>query len=204
MSLFEELYQYVLDNCVNASFRSLRYIKITSTGEPFIVAILGIFIGFFLASVAVIYQKRFLGKFVIRLQEKNAYTEDTAQSLADLGLSKNFFIRQNLKSPGSVIRKMVRILSPQGENGEESAEKDESTEKKPKVSLKESIDFESAKFYIPEELRYRAEFRFRKQGSALLYILLSFILCTVFASLLILFFSDLIRLADNTLGLFLK
>ena len=120
MSLFEELYQYVLDNCVNASFRSLRYIKITSTGEPFIVAILGIFIGFFLASVAVIYQKRFLGKFVIRLQEKNAYTEDTAQSLADLGLSKNFFIRQNLKSPGSVIRKMVRILSPQGENGEES------------------------------------------------------------------------------------
>lgn len=204
MSLFEELYQYVLDNCVNASFRSLRYIKITSTGEPFIVAILGIFIGFFLASVAVIYQKRFLGKFVIRLQEKNAYTEDTAQSLADLGLSKNFFIRQNLKSPGSVIRKMVRILSPQGENGEERAEKDESTEKKPKVSLKESIDFESAKFYIPEELRYRAEFRFRKQGSALLYILLSFILCTVFASLLILFFPDLIRLADNTLGLFLK
>ena len=201
MSLFEELYQYILDKCVNASFRSLRYIKITSTGEPFIVAILGMFIGFFLASVAVIYQKRFLGQFVTRLQRKNAFTEDTAQSLSDLGLSKNIFIRQSLKSQGSVIRKMVRIVTPQSEGGGAS-EADENAEKKP-ISLKEEIDFATAKFYIPEQLRYRAEFRFRKRGSAILYVILSFLLCSVFAFLLIAFFPDLIRLADNTIGLFL-
>ena len=208
MSLYQELYTYFMDRCVNVRLTGYRFFKIDTTGEFFVILILGIFLGIFLASLAVIYQKRYLGRFITRLQQKSAFSEENAQSLADLGLARSLLIRHNLQSQGSVMRKLIRLVTPEKADVPEAAEKCEGEpsadkKKKPRVSLRETIDFESTRFYIPEELRYRAEFRFRRRGSTPLLILFSFLLCAALSVIFILFYPDLIRLADNTLGLFM-
>ena len=213
MSLFQELYTYFLENCYRVRLTGYRFFKLDTTGEFFVMLILGIFLGIFLASLAVIYQKRYLGRFITRLQQKSAFSEENAQSLADLGLARSFLIRHNLQSQGSVMRKLVRLVTPERTDTPVTAEKCEgeacegapsdTKKKKPKLSLRETIDFDATRFYIPEELRYRAEFRFRRRGSTPLLILFSFLVCAVLSVVFILFYPDLIRLADNTLGLFM-
>ncbi len=217
MSLFKEVYTYFMENCVKVRLTGYRFFKMDTTGEFFVMLILGIFFGIFLASLAIIYQKRYLGRFITRLQQKSAFSEENAQTLADLGLARSLLIRHNLQSQGSVMRKLVVPVTqnePQdATDGEAPTEKCETEQgetqqaekkaKKPKISLRETIDFETTRFYIPENLRYRAEFRFRRRGSTPLLILFSLLTCASLAVIFILFYPDLIRLADNTLGLFM-
>ena len=59
------------------------------------------------------------------------------------------------------------------------------------------IDFLTARFYIPEDLRYRAEIRFEKKGSGWGIVALVAVLTVVVAILLCRFLPSLFTLADN-------
>ncbi len=66
---------------------------------------------------------------------------------------------------------------------------------------KEKIDFQTAHFYIPEELKHRAEVRFDRRGSGWLFTALTVILCVVATALLCRFLPDIVQLMDNIIGM---
>lgn len=64
------------------------------------------------------------------------------------------------------------------------------------------IDFATAKFFIPEELRLRAEFRFREKGSSPWFLALAFFLCVALLFLGLRFIPLLVKMLDATIGNF--
>lgn len=64
-----------------------------------------------------------------------------------------------------------------------------------------SIDFLTARFYVPEDLKYRAEIRFEKRGSGWPAAVLTVVLAVVLAALLCWLLPDLIHLADLIISL---
>ena len=59
------------------------------------------------------------------------------------------------------------------------------------------IDFLTARFYVPEELKYRAEIRFRTKGSSWWTVALTALLSVVVAALLCRLLPDAVAFADN-------
>lgn len=106
-----------------------------------------------IASVAMLYHQLFLGGIVRKLIEKGALSPETALTMEELGYSpKNFFVKIALRE-NSTFRKTVHGV----------------TEEK------------TTKYYVPEELRIRAEIRFRKQGNNAFGILLTILVFLVVA-----------------------
>ncbi len=64
----------------------------------------------------------------------------------------------------------------------------------------EKIDFTTARFYIPEALRHRAEIRFDPKGSGWKSAILVSVLAVVTAGVLCFFVPELIQFADNLIG----
>lgn len=64
----------------------------------------------------------------------------------------------------------------------------------------EKIDFTTARFYIPEALRHRAEIRFDPKGSGWRSAILVSVLAVVTAGVLCFFVPELIQFADNLIG----
>ena len=66
----------------------------------------------------------------------------------------------------------------------------------------EKIDFTTAHFYIPEDLRYRAEIRFDEKGSSWRSAILLTVGAVVVAALLCAFLPDVVAFVDNLITLF--
>lgn len=64
------------------------------------------------------------------------------------------------------------------------------------------IDFATAKFFIPEELRLRAEFRFREKGSSPWLLVPAFFLCVALLFLGLRFIPVFVKMLDATIGNF--
>lgn len=84
--------------------------------------------------------------------------------------------------------------------GESPVEKDDAAQAEPKESEPALPDFEKDRFYIPEELRIRAELRFARRGSGLLSVVLSVVVSTLAAFLLCNLLPVLFGLANRMLG----
>ncbi len=85
---------------------------------------------------------------------------------------------------------------------ENPVEKDDAAQAEPKELEPRTagVDFEKDRFYIPEELRIRAELRFARRGSGLLSVVLSVVISTVAAFLLCNLLPVLFGLANRMLG----
>jgi hypothetical protein len=64
----------------------------------------------------------------------------------------------------------------------------------------EKIDFLTAKFYVPEDLRIRAEMRFNAKGSNWRSAILISVITVVVAGALCVLVPDLVQLADNIMS----
>jgi hypothetical protein len=62
------------------------------------------------------------------------------------------------------------------------------------------MDFTLARFYIPEDLKYRAELRFEQKGSGWLFVLLTVVVTPILASLICQFLPDLLQMCDNLIS----
>ena len=83
----------------------------------------------------------------------------------------------------------------------EPAEESDAAQAEPKESEPAlPVDFEKDRFYIPEELRIRAELRFARRGSGLLSVVLSVVISTLAAFLLCNLLPVLFGLANRMLG----
>ena len=166
------------------------------------------------AACVTAYTRVSMGAFVRRLISEGALSPDDAKTLLELGYFRDPSIRRAL-SRASALRMVVRRvgdgLPDPAENGGESGEADAAdvsenedvevqniAENAPRMQINdEKIDFTTARFYIPEALRYRAEIRFDPKGSGWRSAILISIFAVVVAAVLCFFVPELIQFADN-------
>lgn len=121
------------------------------------------YIGLMLASVYMYYQKKVHGTFVRKLLEMGANDLDSAKTLHELGYSAHTPIRSALSS-NSALRKLV------WEAGDNYVENEAGV----KISARETpMDVNTARFYIPEDNRIRAEIRYAQKGSDIFMLIIT-------------------------------
>lgn len=183
-SVFRELIDYLDTTYFSVDLGVYQHFSVSSqTGALVKNLILGLALGLILAAGISCHLKTVHGGFVRRLLAEGCNSPETAKSLYELGYFHNISIRNLLRS-GGAIGALIRSTEAAGEPASVSP------------------DLSHARFYIPEDLRYRAEFRYEKKGSGVPVLILTAVLSLVAAALLCYFLPQLLGLADVILGIF--
>ena len=143
------------------------------TGSSLDKVIWAIYIGTVIAAFMLWYSKGFIGKAARKLAEKNAHSPEEAWTLRELGMD-NFFIRNALKNKYSALRKVVYCTVD-------------------KEKLKRD-DFYEAKFYIHEEQKNRAYYKYRGNNNTLVMVLIVAVVMFIVADLCIEFIPQILDL----------
>ena len=173
--------------------------------------ILAVALGIILATLMTLYTRRGLGGFVRSLIAAEATSPERAKTLMELGYFRSVMIRREL-AKGSALRMVVR--SPEQEAFELGTGSDtEAGETQADGAGQGSVakrarplifrhDFLTSRFYIPEDLRARAEIRFDAKGSGWLPTVITIAVTVIAAAAMCWFLPDLIQMADNLISFF--
>ncbi len=148
----------------------------TNTVTTLNIIVWSLFIGFILAIFATLYNKFVIGKLVRALLKKDVHSEENATTAAELGCD-NPFIRFALRKNAS-LRRIVYL------SGDTEAKQ-------------QKYDRESAKLYIPEEKKHRAEVTYGKNDITVGTVLLSIAACVAIAILALIFIPELVNMLSN-------
>jgi hypothetical protein len=139
-----------------------------------LVVILGLAVGMLIAIILSLIFKSVSGKVVKALVSCGARDADSAKTVEELGLGKVKFLKSVLK-PGSALYKAIACTSDE--------------EKK--------LDYNSARFYLPEEKRISAEVRFAEEKHPVRTGVLAVLLVTAVAVFAIFIIPELLTMLDN-------
>ncbi|MBO4422596.1 MAG: hypothetical protein J5879_04110 [Clostridia bacterium] len=119
------------------------------------------FIGVVLAAAVSLYHKHVLGSFIRFLVNSGASDEETAIRFDTTRFRNNLFVRAAIRN-GRTYSSVLRSVSPEeaGDGGKRSASK----------------QLFATRFYIPEELTFRAENIFSKKGTTVVSAIFSILL----------------------------
>lgn len=146
-------------------------------------------IGIIIAAVATVYCRRVVGQFVRTLIEKEALSPESGVALFDTGAFRSTVVRREL-CRGALLRKVVRCREEEAflaEKGNDASYQ---------------IDFTRDHFYIPEELKDRAEIRFNPKGSSWLTVVLTAVLTPIVVGLICRFLPNILQFADSIITYF--
>ena len=160
--------------------------------------------GLGIGAVASFVNRRIVGDFVRRLLKEGVHTPEAAVTLADMGFSKNLFVRMALKS-GKPLRRLVYcgnedemvVRHPSDSKFAVGARRLFSVEAEPEIVT----DLARARFYIPEDLRITAELRYEAKGTTLPNLILSIVLLIAAGFAVLYILPELLTLLDNFLTL---
>ena len=189
-STLGELVAYFQDTYFTIHFGAYDNFSITdrtvTVGNTIIPALVW---GIIIAAIATFFCRRVLGEFVRTLCKKEAFSPETSVTLFDTGLFRSTVVRSQL-SHSAFLRKVVFCREEQ----EYLAEKGNDATYK--------IDFIKDHFYIPEDLKYRAENRFSVKGSTWMYVVLTVILVPTVVGLLCRFMPSILQFIDSMMTFF--
>ncbi len=199
-SLLRELLTYFEQRYFTVDARTYNNFSISNqTAQTIRNMIVAILIGVLLASLYVAYMRTVPGGFVRKLLTLEADSPEKAKTLRELGYFRSPMIRREL-TRGTSLRMVVRYHDPKmDQDAEGPREIDKKHTRTHKTADK--LDFLSARFYIPEELRYRADVRFDKAGSGWRLAIVTAIVAVVAAALICLFLPDILTLVDGIISL---
>lgn len=210
-SLIKELLDYFSTRYFSVQLGTYENFAVSArTGALVRNVILALAAAIIVAACVTAYTRVSMGAFVRRLISEGALSPKDAKTLMELGYFRDPSIRRAL-ARGSALRMVVRRVgdglpdpAPEGEESreevpeQEGAETEDSIENAPRMQTNdEKIDFTTARFYIPEALRYRAETRFDPKGSGWKSAILISCFAVVVAAVLCFFVPELVRFADN-------
>ncbi|MBQ3063446.1 MAG: hypothetical protein IJC99_01405 [Clostridia bacterium] len=150
------------------------------------IIIWGLCIGAVLASLLMLYHQNVPGKLVRALLRAAAHDTDTAKTLDELGLSGRPLIARELRR-GALLQKFIRnAVQEAGKTDTATArENSDSTAQNAPCEASAPTTGVPARYYIPEELKYRAAVRYDKKGNGLVSLLITVVLSLVMAVLLL-------------------
>lgn len=181
--------------------------------NPFITVELlvwALFGGFVFAALLAVYNKRLIGGLVKRILSENATSPEKALTVTELGYGTDWFIKNALRKDAALLRFVARVDAPSAEdvtNGDAEGKVTEgdtngNADVDKAAAPVKMIDFETARFYIPEELKYRAEVRYAGKGTDFVAFGICVVIFAAAAFAAIFLIPDLIQLIDNFIGTF--
>lgn len=129
--------------------------------------IIALCVGIILAAFYAFYQKQVPGAVVRAILRAKAFDPESAKTAEELGLQKNPFLRRELRKNMTLKRIIKVVQPPKSESGEA-----ENTTEEPR-------------YYIPEEMKYRAEVRYENKGNGLFGLIFTIIVTLGLGILLI-------------------
>ena len=188
-STFGELITYFHQTYFSIRFGAYDNFSITEQTASIINKIIpALILGIILATIATVFCRRIVGEFVRTLIKNEALSPEAGLTLLETGAFRSTVIRREL-CHSAYLKKVVFCREEQeylSEKGKDATYK---------------IDFTRDHFYIPEDLKYRAENRFNPKGSGWLSAVLTVILVPVFVGLLCRFLPNILQLADSLITL---
>lgn len=167
--LHEEIWSYFYDTYLNSE---ATYENLNIGGLISIPAIIiGLFVGFSLAAIGAVFNKRIHGRFVKTLLREECLSPESARSLPELNYADKLTVRYAVKRSVN-LRRVVRCREEE-EHKRSLTQTDEASGKKDAQPFK--IDPDKHHFYIPEDMKYMADTKFETKGNSWL----GAIVCTV-------------------------
>lgn len=184
-STLGELISYFHQTYFSIRFGAYDNFSVTEQTADIINKIIpALILGVIFAAIVTAFGRRTVGGFVKTLIEKEALSPETGVTLFETGGFRSTVLRREL-CRGAFLRKVVFCREEQAylnEKGKDAIYK---------------IDFTRDHFYIPEDLKYRAEIRFNPKGSSWLSVVLTVILVPVFVGLLCRFMPNILQFIDS-------
>ena len=184
-STLGELVSYFHQTYFSIRFGAYDNLSVTEQTADIINKIIpALILGIIFAAIVTAFGRRTVGGFVKTLIEKEALSPETGVTLFETGAFRSTVLRREL-CRGAFLRKVVFCREEQAylnEKGKDAIYK---------------IDFTRDHFYIPEDLKYRAEIRFNPKGSSWLSVVLTVILVPVFVGLLCRFMPNILQFIDS-------
>ena len=184
-STLGELISYFHQTYFSIRFGAYDNLSVTEQTADIINKIIpALILGIIFAAIVTAFGRRTVGGFVKTLIEKEALSPETGVTLFETGAFRSTVLRREL-CRGAFLRKVVFCREEQAylnEKGKDAIYK---------------IDFTRDHFYIPEDLKYRAEIRFNPKGSSWLSVVLTVILVPVFVGLLCRFMPNILQFIDS-------
>lgn len=225
-SLLHELLSYLYEEYFTVNFGVYENFTIgTTTAETIRTLIPALAIALVIASMMTAHMRVNIGRFVRRLLKNECLSPEKAKTLAELNFFRNAALRREL-SRGTGLRMVVRCVHEDGTDTgvgsyldqtlspDSTAEMSENAstvcenedlkgEKRAKKGSRaqRKINFLTARFYIPEDLKYRADVRFDNRGSGWAPAIASIALVIFLTALLCWLLPHVLWLADAIISL---
>lgn len=181
-SVVRELLDYFNNHVFGLEFGVYDNFSVATTTDSTVRNIvIGFLFGMILAAIFSAYNRNVNGKFIRVLLQKEAFSPEKALTLRDCGLFCNPSVRRDLIR-GGALAKLTKCVER------------ETLEEADRLTFRP--DFMTARFYIPEDLKYRAETRFEQKGFGKLQLALTVVLSFVGAYLFCRFLPSLLTFAD--------
>ena len=164
--------------------------------SSFQIIIWGIYIGILLGTLGSVLFRVYSSKIIKALVANGASDESSAKTLSELGLLKTPFVRMYLKDD-SVIRRSVLVCGSSHKKSSANKFKIFWYESFIRTDIPKVIDFENAKFYLPEENRAGAELRFKEEAHPVRSFILAAVIMLAAALFAIYALPELLSMFDN-------
>ena len=162
--------------------------------------ILGLFVGLIIAAAFSVFDKKRLGGLVRKIIREQAFTPETAQTMAELGYDRSPAVKNSVNR--GVLSRVVICVE------REAYEKECAAAREQYVAEHGSddgytapppfrINWTAHHFYIPDEKHYSADVRFDDKGSGLRAFVLVLIVAVLGAAFACFFLPEMLQLLDN-------
>ena len=219
-SIWEKIAEWYPSSLINEvlSFFKERYFTVTFPGyenislgananESAEMLVVAFMIAMILAAGVSAFSRTRLSKFVRIFLRESVHTPEEGRTLMELGAFRDTTIRREL-SRGVNLRRVIRCREEEEHlrlQAERRAAHEEANRDNPNAPAFEEepfrMDFLTAHFYIPEELRYRADVRYTLRGTGWIPFLLTAVAIVVLSSLACFFLPDILQLIDNIISM---
>lgn len=201
-SLLREILVYLRDTYFTVEFGTYENFTVSPTAATTIRTLVpALAIALVIASLMTARVRVNVGRFVRKLLHEECLSPESAKTLMELGVFRDTTIRREL-SKGSNLRMVVRCLHEDGSDtavGYAMKGKGKNATTGAKNTLR--VDFLTARFYVPEELKHRADVRFDKHGSGWIQAIATVAIAIAVAVLLCWLLPDVLQLADNIISM---
>ena len=208
-SLIHELLSYLEEKYFTVSLGEYQNFSVGNTaGTTLRNVVVGLALGIIIASAMMAHTKQGVGRFVRTLIRNGCTDAEHAKTLLELGYFQNPSIRRELKRKvtlGKLVRCVEEDAFYQSSSTEETAHNQSDNKPFWRRLIEKNgafeIDFRTMRFYVPEELRYRAEIRFENRGSGWIAFILVTVLSVIAAGAVCFLLPDVLQLVDNMIGM---
>ena len=173
-------------------FKTYEHLTFFNSPNAFKLLVLGMYFGVVIASLCMLYNKKYIGGFIRKLDASACLSPEGAKTLEELGYSKAWLIKHSLER-GSLLKNIVKRAEDENEKSAENSTRVGGYSKK-------RIDFETARFYLPAEKRDVVIGRFDEKGTNWLSVILTAVIGIIVVVLIFKIAPFIVGLIDSSLS----